>query len=167
LGRHWALDVPLDRERDTILRHGVDIKTWQVGRLSEIGSDRSPEWWRDWARDPEYGRSWRQIRQHFGITGFGVNANEAAAGEEHVVPHEELSYGGQEELYFIVRGRARFTCDGEEVELREGGLLYVPPAVVREAVASETPTVVFMVGGKPNSYEPFDWAAWKGAANTP
>jgi hypothetical protein len=38
---------------------------------------------------------------------------------------------------------------------------------VREAVACETPTVVFMVGGKPNSYEPFDWAAWKGAANTP
>jgi mannose-6-phosphate isomerase-like protein (cupin superfamily) len=77
--------------------------------------------------------------RHFGITGFGVNANEAAAGEELVVPHEELSYGGQEELYFIVRGRARFTCDGEEIELREGGLLYVPPAVVREAVACETP----------------------------
>jgi hypothetical protein len=37
---------------------------------------------------------------------------------------------------------------------------------VREAVACETPTVVFMVGGKPNSYEPFDWVAWKGRGAT-
>ena len=97
----------------------------------------------------------------------GVRRERQRGGGRLVVPHEELSYGGQEELYFIVRGRARFTCDGEEVELREGGLLYVPPAVVREAVACETPTVVFMVGGKPNSYEPFDWAAWKGRGETP
>lgn len=139
----------------------METRTWQFGRLSEIGSERSSEWWQDWARDPDYGRRWRQIRQHFGITGFGVNANEAAAGEELVVPHEEVSYGGQEEIYFIVRGRARFICDGEEIELEEGGLLYVPPAVVREAVACETPTLIFIVGGKPASYEPFDWAGWK------
>jgi mannose-6-phosphate isomerase-like protein (cupin superfamily) len=136
-------------------------KAWQVARLDEIGSDRTPEWWREWARDPDYGRNWRQIRQHFGITGFGVNANEAAAGEELVVPHEEVAYGGQEELYFIARGRARFTCDGDEVELGEGDLLYVRPEVMREAVAVETPTVVLMVGGKRGVYEPFDWTTWK------
>jgi len=140
----------------------VKTRTWQVGCLSEIGTDRSSEWWQHWARDPNYGRKWRQVRQHFSITGFGVNANEAAVGEELVVRHEEVSYGGPEELYFIVCGRARFTCDGEEIELGEGELLYAPPEVVREAVACETPTVVFMVGGKPASYEPFDWAAWKG-----
>jgi len=139
----------------------VETRPWQVGRLSEIGTDRSSDWWQDWARDPNYGRSWRQIREHFGITGFGVNANEAAAGEELVVSHEEVSYGGQEELYFIVRGRARFICNGEQVELGEGELLYVAPEVVREAVACETPTVVFMVGGKPGAYEPFDWTAWE------
>ena len=141
-------------------------KGWQVARLDEIGSDRSLEWWREWARDSDYGRNWRQIRQHFGITGFGVNANEAAAGEELVVPHEEVSYGGQEELYFIARGRARFKCDDDEVELGEGDLLYVRPEVMREAVAVETPTVVFMVSGKPGTYEPFDWTTWEAEQGT-
>ncbi len=135
----------------------MQTRAWQIAKLEEIGTDRGREWWQEWARDPNYGLRWRQIREHFGITSFGVNANEAAAGEELVVPHEEVSYGGQEELYLIVRGRARFTCDGEEVELGEGELLYVRPEVMRDAMALETPTIVFMVGGKPGAYEPFDW----------
>jgi len=134
---------------------------WRKARLGEIGTELTPEWWQDWAREPDYGLRWRQIREHLGITGFGVNANEADAGRELVVPHEEASYGGQEELYFFVRGRARFTCDGEDVELGAGELLYVAPEVVREAVALETSTLVFMVGGVPGAYRPFDWDAWK------
>jgi mannose-6-phosphate isomerase-like protein (cupin superfamily) len=130
---------------------------WRRARFAEIGTDRSPDWWSEWSRDPEYGLRWHQVREHFGITGFGVNVNEADAGRELVVPHEELSYGGQEELYVIVRGRARFTCDGDEVEIGEGELLYVRPEVVREATALETPTVIFMVSGKPGAYEPFDF----------
>lgn len=134
---------------------------WRKARLGEIGTELTPEWWQDWAREPDYGLRWRQIREHLGITGFGVNANEADAGRELVVSHEEASYGGQEELYFLVRGRARFTCDGEEVELAAGELLYVAPEVVRKAVALETSTLVFMVGGVPGAYRPFDWDAWK------
>jgi mannose-6-phosphate isomerase-like protein (cupin superfamily) len=134
---------------------------WRKAQLGEIGTGRPPEWWQDWAREPDYGLRWRQIREHLGITGFGVNANEADAGRELVVPHEEVSYGGQEELYFLVRGRARFTCDGEEVDLGAGELLYVPPDVVREAVALETPTLVFMVSGVPGAYREFDWDAWQ------
>jgi mannose-6-phosphate isomerase-like protein (cupin superfamily) len=133
---------------------------WSKARLDEIGTELSTEWWQEWAREPGYGRKWRQVRRHFGITGFGVNANEAAAGEELVVPHEEVSYGGQEELYLVVRGSARFTCDRDEVELREGEVLYVRPEVVREAWALETPTIVFMVGGKPGAYEPHGWESW-------
>jgi mannose-6-phosphate isomerase-like protein (cupin superfamily) len=130
---------------------------WRMARLAEIGTDRSPEWWSEWSRDPGYGLRWHQVREHFGITGFGVNVNEADAGRELVVPHEEVSYGGQEELYLIVRGRARFTCDGEGVDLGEGEMLYVGPEVVREATALESPTVVFMVSGRPGVYEPFDF----------
>jgi hypothetical protein len=44
------------------------------------------------------------------------------------VPHDELGEGEQdEELYLVVEGRARFTCDGEPGELRPGELLYAPP----------------------------------------
>ena len=133
---------------------------WQKAHLDEIGTDRPPSWWEPWARDKGYGQKWRQIREHFGISGFGVNAYEANEGEELVVPHEEVSYGGQEELYLIVRGAAHFTCDGQDVRLGEGELLYVAPEVVRDARALASPTVIFMVGGKSGAYSPFDWEAW-------
>lgn len=132
---------------------------WQRARLDEIAAaglaaDRS--YWRQWARDPDYPRVWRSIRHHFGVRGFGVNAVEAEAGEELVCPHDELEFGGQEELYLVLRGRARFLCDGDEVELGEGELLHVLPAVRREARALETPTVLFMVGGVPGGpYRPW------------
>jgi mannose-6-phosphate isomerase-like protein (cupin superfamily) len=125
---------------------------WRTGRLTEIppadeAADR--RWWQQWARDPDYGRGWHSLRQYFGISAFGVNAKEAEAGKELVVRHSELDYGGNEELYLVVRGRARFECAGEPVELGEGELLYVAPEVEREAVALETPTILFMVGGTP------------------
>ena len=89
------------------------------------------------------------VRIDFGISSFGINASEAAAGEELITAHDEASDGGQEELYVVTRGRARFVCDGEEVEIAEGGLLYVPAEVRQQARALQTPTVVLMIGGVP------------------
>lgn len=63
-----------------------------------------------------------------------------------------MDFGRQEEIYVILRGRARFVCDGDEVEVGSGEVLYVPAEVEREARALETPTVVFMVGGVPGAY---------------
>lgn len=57
------------------------------------------------ARDPSLGPGWHSIRHHFGILGFGINANEARAEEEVIEPHDEVSYGGQEEVFLVVRGR--------------------------------------------------------------
>jgi len=134
---------------------------WKRARLEDIpaaGLGVDPAYWQQWARDTGFGAGWRSIRHFFGISGFGVNASEAAAGDELVVPHDELEFGGQEELYLVLRGRARFVCDGEEVELDEGDLLYVRPDVTREARALETPTLLFMVGGVPG--EPY--SAWPG-----
>jgi len=127
----------------------TETRGWRVARLDEVGNATDQAYWDGWSREPEYGQKWRSIRKHFGITSFGVNAYEASAGEELVVPHDEVGEGGQEELYFLARGRARFVCDGEEVELGEGELLYAPPEVMREARALESPTIVFMVGGLP------------------
>ena len=128
-------------------------KGWKVAHLSEIPTTNDPSYWEPWARDPGYGERWHSIRPYLGITSFGVNAYEAGAGEELVVPHDEVGFGDQEELYFIARGRARFVCDGEEVEVGEGGLLYARAEVLREARALETPTVVFMVGGVPGAFD--------------
>jgi hypothetical protein len=133
---------------------------WRTARIADIPA-ASPaneaSYWTEWTEDLGYASRWHSVREHFGIEAFGVNACEAGAGEELVVPHDEVSFGGQEELYAVVRGRARFVCDGDEVELGVGELLYLRPQVQRAGTALETPTTVLMIGGvagKP--FEP-DW----------
>ena len=82
-----------------------------------------------------------------------------------MIPHDESEKGEQnEELYVVTRGRARFTCDGESVELGQGEVLFAKPGVEREAVALESPTMLLIVGGRPGqAYTPPIWASdWKG-----
>jgi mannose-6-phosphate isomerase-like protein (cupin superfamily) len=114
-------------------------------------------------RHPDADRRSHAVRRFLDITSFGVNAFAASAGSPLVIPHDESAYG-QEELYLVIRGRARFVCDGEEVELGEGELLYAEPQVRREALALETPTMLFLVGGLPGRpYEPPTWSRDWGA----
>jgi quercetin dioxygenase-like cupin family protein len=93
---------------------------------------------------------WRPIRRHFDIRGFGVNAYSALeAGGQIVEEHAETQLG-HEELYLVLRGRARFTVDGNEHELAAGQLVFVrDPQLRRGAVALEEDTVVLALGGKP------------------
>ena len=110
-------------------------------------------------------RKTHDLRGFLGIGSFGVNAFEAHEGELLIVPHDELGDGEQqEELYVVVEGRARFVCDGEEVELGPGEVLFVRPGVMREAVALESPTMLLIVGGRPgHAYAPPIWATdWRG-----
>jgi len=109
-------------------------------------------------------RKTHAVRGFLGVTSFGVNAFEAHEGELLVIPHDELGEGErQEELYLVVEGRARFECDGEQVELEPGELLYARPGVRRQAIALASPTMVFMVGGRPGeAYSPPIWASdWR------
>jgi hypothetical protein len=105
-------------------------------------------------------RSTHDVRGFLGVESFGVNAFGAHEGELLVVPHDELGEGEQqEELYLVVEGRARFVCDGEQVELGPGEVLFARPGVKREAVALETPTMLFIVGGRAGeAYSPPIWA---------
>ena len=60
---------------------------------------------------------WRPIRRHFDIRGFGVNAYTAVeAGGQVIEEHTEKQLG-HEEIYLVLRGRARFTIEGDEHEL--------------------------------------------------
>jgi hypothetical protein len=160
----------------------VSAAGWKVGRLKDIPpsselpgfsrddymkgmAERAPHILERWAdAEARFGeaanRKTHAVRGFFGVESFGVNAFEAHEGELLVVPHDELGEGEQqEELYLIVEGRARFVCDGEAVELGPGELLYARPGVRREAVALETPTMLFMVGGRPGqAYSPPIWA---------
>src|SRR5262245_27449324 len=67
------------------------------------------------------GYGFRKIRQALGVTAFGVNAlvfPPQYEGPEHC-------HDTQDELYFVHRGTATFTIDGNEHEVGEGGLGHV------------------------------------------
>src|SRR4051812_17256003 len=101
---------------------------------------------------------WRPVRAHFDVRAFGCNAyTAAAAGEDVVEPHDEAADPGQEELYFVFAGRARFELDGEAFEAGPGTYVFVrEPSVHRHAVALEPGTTVLSFGGPP-TFEPSGW----------
>jgi len=109
----------------------------------------------------------RMVRRPLGVRAFGVNAMQAEEAGRVVVPeHSELAEGQRhEELYYVARGAARFTVDGEPVEAPEGTFVFVPdPASTRSAVATRPGTVVLGIGGEPGAaFTPSAWeAAWSG-----
>ena len=94
---------------------------------------------------PHRGSELIPVRHALGFRAAGVNAWKADTGGQLIPPHEEDS--GNEELYAVVRGRARFTVGEEEAEAPAGTLVFVPAETFRTAVAAEDNTLVFVVGG--------------------
>ncbi len=106
--------------------------------------------------DPDL--DWRPVRDHLGISAFGVNAFLGAAEGDRIVElHDET--GGDEELYVVVRGAARFVVDGAEHDLPAGSMVLVAPGATREAFASAAGTAVFVIGGTPGSRAVSEWEA--------
>ena len=107
----------------------------------------------------EDGFVWRPIRRRFGIRAFGCNAyTSEGVGRQIVEDHVEGT--GHEECYVVVRGRARFTLDGEEVDAPAGTIVFIRDHDVRRgAVADEEGTVVLAVGGFAG--KAFEVSAWE------
>jgi tetratricopeptide (TPR) repeat protein len=102
---------------------------------------------------------WRPVRRHFGIRAFGSNAYTPGASGQIVEEHTE-SVLGHEEIYLVLRGRVRFTIDGNDHELGAGQLAHVrDPALRRAGVALTDDAAVLTVGGKPD--EPHEVSAWE------
>jgi hypothetical protein len=105
------------------------------------------------------GADWRAVRIHFGISSFGVNAySQPEAGKPVIGEHGEIDTR-HEELYYVARGHATFTIEGEEIDAPEGTLVYVPdPGAMRSAVAQVAGTTVVCVGGTPGrAFSVSDW----------
>jgi quercetin dioxygenase-like cupin family protein len=91
------------------------------------------------------GPGFRKVRGALGVTAFGVNGvvfPPHYEGPNHF--HDE-----QDELYFVHRGTATFTFDGEEHEVPAGGLVHVESTTHR-AISNRTDDdlVLVVVGGK-------------------
>lgn len=100
---------------------------------------------------------WRPVRRRFGITAFGTNAYTAEkAGHRVIEEHRES--GGHEEMYVVLRGRATFTLDGDDIDAPAGTFVYIQPGTLRGAFATEDRTAILAVGAKPGVvFEPSLW----------
>ncbi len=102
---------------------------------------------------------WRPVRRHFGIQAFGTNAYTPGASGQVVEEHTEQVLG-HEEIYLVLRGRVRFTVDGNEHELGQGQLVFLrDPSLRRSAVALTDDAAVLAIGGKPGA--PHEVSAWE------
>jgi tetratricopeptide (TPR) repeat protein len=111
----------------------------------------------------EHGLLWRPVRRRLGIESLGINAWTAdEVGQEVVEHHDETGSGAgkHEELYVVVRGRARFQLDDEEFDAPVGTCVFVRDRTVRRGAYAEEPgTTVLALGGKPG--EPFEVSPWE------
>ena len=91
------------------------------------------------------GYGFRKIRKPLGVTAFGVNALIFPPDYEGPNHYHDT----QDELYFVHRGTATFSFDGEEHEVPEGGIVHVESTTHRMITNSgEDDLVLFVVGGK-------------------
>lgn len=106
------------------------------------------------------GVRWRPIRRALGISGFGINAYTADAGEQLIEEHDETAggAGGHEELYVTLQGHARFRVDSEEIDAPTGTLVFVPETDARRvAIAVTDGTTVMVIGGDAGAIAPSAW----------
>jgi mannose-6-phosphate isomerase-like protein (cupin superfamily) len=97
--------------------------------------------------DYRQGTHLRPVRHHLGITAFGTNAWTAENVGDRLMPeHQEDE--GNEELYVVLRGRARFEIDGDSVDAPQGTLVFVRPEGNRTAFAEEAGTTVLAIGSR-------------------
>lgn len=100
---------------------------------------------------------WRPVRRRFGITAFGTNAYTAEKTGQRVI-EEHRETGGHQEMYVVLRGRATFTLDGDEVDAPAGTIVVIQPGTLRSAFAAEDRTAILAVGAKPGVvFEPSPW----------
>ena len=91
------------------------------------------------------GYGFRKVRAALGVTAFGVNGivfPPRYEGPNHF-------HDTQDELYFVHRGTATFTIDGDEHVVGQGGLVHVESTTPR-AISNRTDDelVLLIVGGK-------------------
>ena len=91
------------------------------------------------------GPGFRKVRAALGVTAFGVNGlvfPPRYEGPNHF-------HDSQDELYFVHRGTATFTIDGDEHEVGEGGLVHVESTTHRQiSNRTDGELVLLIVGGK-------------------
>lgn len=77
----------------------------------------------------------RALTDQLRVAGFRINQLELAAGAEGL-EHDHIETG-QEEVYAVVAGSGVLRAGGEEIPLRAGHFVHLPPDVRRQMVAGD------------------------------
>ena len=77
----------------------------------------------------------RALTDQLGVAGFRINQLELAAGAEG--PEHDHTGNDQEEVYAVVAGDGVLRAGGEEIPLRAGHFVHLPPDVRRQMVAGD------------------------------
>jgi tetratricopeptide (TPR) repeat protein len=126
-------------------------QSYEVATIDEL--DRIPV---------AHGLEWRPIRRRFDVRAHGVNAYTAEKPGDWIVEEHTEGTLRHQELYVVVRGRARFTLDDEEIDAPAGTLVFIEdPAIKRKAISEAPGTTVLALGASPDTpYEPSAWEWW-------
>ena len=125
------------------------MQTYAIARLEEINP----------LQDGDY--TYRPVRHHFGIQGFGVTAWVGAAAGDPIINEYDEDSEPAEELFIVVNGRAVFELEGEKVDATAGTLVFTAQGTQRTAVAAEPATTILVVDGTPGkAYDASGWELW-------
>ncbi len=108
--------------------------------------------------DMERDGIWLLVRRSLGLEAFGMNLVEIPP-DAGTPEHDEVDRD-QEEVFFVVDGRATMVVDGEEIEAPEGTFVRMD-VMARRTVRNEgsEPVSVLVVSAPQTSgYEPMSWA---------
>ena len=144
----FRVELPYKRRRGRI---GVGIRVVSQRKFAAVSLD-------EFERYPAMGGApvLMPVRRRLDVSAFGINGWTAPVGAPVIERHSEPD--GDEEVYIVVRGRARFTVDDETFDAGPATLVHVRPDTLREAVAVEPETLVLAVGAKPGEvFEPKSW----------
>lgn len=91
------------------------------------------------------------VRQRLGATAFGfaqIDFPPGKVGSEH-----DETESGQEEVYLTLSGGRTLDVDGEQVEMRPGRYVLVPPESKRRPTAGPEGMSFLVVGGVPGGVD--------------
>ena len=108
------------------------------------------------------GLQWKPVRHALDVSAFGINAYHAPnAGDPVVEEHADE----HQELYLVLRGRARFRSGDDEFDAPAGTFVLFESKEHRVALAAEADTVVVAIGAEARRFEPSGWEyAFRGKA---
>jgi mannose-6-phosphate isomerase-like protein (cupin superfamily) len=97
-----------------------------------------------------HGGVFKPVGAHLGVTAFGVNLEQYPQGHERYPEHDHAE-DGQEEVYYVISGRATLMVGGEEHELHAGSVAYVPSGTKRKFTTPDSPVQLIAIGGTPGA----------------